>query len=143
VAGEISRQNGRKGGRPTGSKTSEISAAVRDRIAAQADALVSAQLSLALGVAHLYRRKGGGSFELVTDADEIGRFLNEEVDREPYRYVAAVPPDNRAIDSLLNRGLGKPTDQLEVTMPVSPKVTYVFPTCPQCGRAGGKTDSYG
>lgn len=88
-----------------------------------ADALFQAQHTLAVGSIRVFRideeEDDNGKTKrvhvLVTEPDEIKQVLDEHeggsgVVGENYYYVSEVPPDNRAIDSLLNRALGKPTE---------------------------------
>lgn len=99
------------------------------RAAAAADKLFNAQLSKAMGEAHLYRkvreRNDDGKilrtyFEEVTSAATIREYLDGEFgDGEPihddnnYYYITTKSPDNQAIVSLLDRTFGKPTETLE------------------------------
>lgn len=122
----------RKGaGRRQGSKnraTLEQQAVVdafNQRVMIQSDALFNAQLMLAVGSMKVFRidEEGEGKSKkqvhsLVTDADEIKALLDEHdgmsgaVDGV-YYYFTTVSPDNKAIDSLLNRGLGKPAETVK------------------------------
>lgn len=133
MAGKASVQNGKKGGRPKGSlnKVTLEKRAVLDafnqRVMLQADALFNAQFSLAVGTQKVFRidetedDKGKVKREhvLVTDPDEIKALLDEhdggngEVDGS-YYYITTAMPDNRAIDSMLNRTFGKPTEHTVV-----------------------------
>lgn len=123
----------RKGaGRKPGGKNKKtleqkaVADAFNQRVMIAADALFNAQLKLATGSQKIFRidetevdGKIKRTHELVTDADEIKELLDEhgggdgEVDGN-YYYFQTVMPDNRAIDSLLNRALGKPKDSLDV-----------------------------
>lgn len=123
----------RKGaGRKQGSKnraTLEQQAVVEafnQRVMHKADELFNAQFRLAIGSAKVFRideeevEKGKTKrvHVHVTDADEITKLLDEhegeagEVDGT-YYYFVDVLPDNRALDSLLNRGLGKPAETVK------------------------------
>lgn len=120
-------------GRPVGSKnksTLEKQAAEKElhnRILGSVDRLFNAQLSLAQGVSHVYRidEVGEGKqkkreHNLVTDPDEIKSFLDEcdggngTVDGA-YYYITTKEPDNKAIDSMLDRVFGRATNKTEVT----------------------------
>ncbi len=106
--------------------------AFNQRVLGHADDLFNAQLKLAIGSQRVFRidetkdGKGGTKREhvLVTDAEEIKSLLDEHdggdgtVDGD-YYYFQTVMPDNRALDSLLNRGLGKPKDLLDIHIDVS------------------------
>src|SRR5690242_8442727 len=97
MAGEASRKNGKKGGRPPGRKNAatlekeKVLAEVRQRIMRNADQIVSSQLSLTQGLQFLYRidkvkkigPKGGVSYEkqkpvLVENPEEIAAYLDGE-----------------------------------------------------------------
>ncbi len=115
--------SGRKRGVPD-AKTVEkrsIAEAVNQRIMSIADKIFLAQSQLALGSMITIRvdeeKDENGKVKRVhtrvTDADEIIAVLNYSdglpctVDSS-YYYFTSVPPDHRALDSKLNRGLGKP-----------------------------------
>lgn len=121
---------GRKPG-SKGKKTLEkllVIEAFNQRAMLHADALFQAQLKLATGSQRVFRidetKDGKGNTKrehvLVTDAEEIKQLLDEleggdgTVDGN-YYYFQTVMPDNRAIDSLLNRSLGKVADKTELT----------------------------
>lgn len=118
-------------GRKLGSKDKatleqqKVLEAFNQRVMAKADALFNAQLYLAVGSMKVFRidETGEGKSKKrehvhVTDADEI-KVLLDEHDGAPgvvdgvYYYFTDVSPDNRAIDSMLNRALGKPKDTVE------------------------------
>lgn len=118
-------------GKPKGSKhkstleRERVQAAFNQRIMAKADALFNAQLMIALGSMKVFRidKEGEGSKQKevhvhVTDADEIKVLLDEHngmsgVVEGVYYYFADVLPDNKAIEAMLNRSLGKPTEKHE------------------------------
>lgn len=104
----------------------KVAEAFSQRVMAKADALFNAQLTLAIGSTKVFRidetigenNKVKREHVHVTDADEIKRLLDEHdgangVVDGVYYYFTDVPPDNRAIDSMLNRALGKPKETLE------------------------------
>lgn len=108
-------------GRPRGSKNKLTKEArireesVKERVLKSVEELVNAQLSLAKGSNFLYKikmRNVGNRRKpehiLVTDPDEIRRFLDGETEDE-YYYITTKSPDNKAIDSLLDRAFGKAT----------------------------------
>lgn len=118
-------------GKPKGSKHKatleklKVTEAFNQRVMAKADALFNAQLSLAVGSQKVFRidEIGEGSkakreHVLVTDPDEIKALLDEHdgaagvVDGVFY-YFTTVTPDNKAIDSMLNRTLGRPKETVE------------------------------
>ena len=122
-------------GRPAGSlskKTIEkkmVEEALHQRILAAVDRVFNAQLALAEGVSHLFKivKTGKGANQrvehvLVTDQEEIKQFLDEHEGSagtldgsEDYYYIQTKSPDNKAIDSMLDRAFGKPTSRTEVT----------------------------
>lgn len=104
----------------------KVAEAFNQRVMAKADALFNAQLTLAVGSMKVFRidETEGDNGKIkrehvhVTDADEIKRLLDEHdgasgVVDGVYYYFTDISPDNKAIDSLLNRALGKPKDTLE------------------------------
>lgn len=112
-------------GRPTGSlnKTTlekkKVEEAFTQRVLTAVDRLFNAQLALAEGITQVYRIDEVGSGKekrrehvLVTDPEEIKQFLDEHegmdgtVD-DTYYYLTTKAPDNKAIDSLLDRAFGK------------------------------------
>lgn len=144
MPGAASRQNGKKGGRPKGKKSAatlekeKVLAEVRQRIMRNAQLILDAQMSLARGQQFLYKiekkkkigPKGGVSYErqkpvLVTSEWEIREYLdgisehgyaNADNDQEAtYYFITTKEPSNLALDSMLNRALGKPTESLELT----------------------------
>ena len=104
-----------------------VLAEFNQRILNKADDLFNAQFRLAIGSSKVFRidEEEGDNGKtkrvhvLVTDPDEIKALLDEhdgangEVDGH-YYYFSEILPDNRALDSLLNRGLGKPTETVKV-----------------------------
>ena len=113
MAGDASRVNGRKGGRPKGSLHAAKAAIVREHMAAAGAAVAEAQIGLALGCQRVYKRNGEG-YARVTDEQEIFRFLASGAKDPDYLLVAATDADNRACDSVLNRAFGKPKELVEV-----------------------------
>jgi hypothetical protein len=113
--------------------------AFNQRVMNAADRLFNAQLQLAVGSMKVFRIDEVKTGNLVkrnhvqvTDVHEIKALLDEhegnngEVD-DKYYYFTDVPPDNRALDSLLNRTLGKPKETVEhsgtVMQPVADALT--------------------
>lgn len=108
-------------GRPRGSKNKltkqakVMETSVKSRILKNIDDLVNAQLSLAKGQFYMYEikmRNVGGRRRpehiLVKDPKRIKAFLDGELEGE-YHYITAKSPDNKAIEALLDRALGKAT----------------------------------
>lgn len=106
----------------------KIKKAFDQRIMQHADRLFNAQLNLAVGEQVLMVRTESGegkkrkvTHEQITDATTIKRFLDESDghpsslgEEENWYYLTTKPANNQAIDSLLNRGLGKPTEKIEI-----------------------------
>jgi hypothetical protein len=120
MAGQASIENGKLGGRPKGSlnkATIEKKEAQRqfiDRVVKNVDRLFNAQISLAEGCSYLYRIEDEGEGKnkkrkhvLVTSPEEIQAYLDDDVDQDNYYYITTHTPDNKAIDSLMDRAFGK------------------------------------
>lgn len=100
-----------------------IAAAFNQRVMQHADNLFNAQLKLAVGSQKVFRvdvsKKGDVKHTLVTDVGEIKDLLDEHQGADgtvdgTYYYFQTVAPDNRALDSLLNRTLGRPKETREL-----------------------------
>jgi len=121
-----------RAGRKLGSKgkatleKQKVAEAFNQRVMAKADALFNAQLTLAIGSMKVFRvdevEGEGGKKKRehvhVTDANEIQTLLDEHdgmngVVDGVYYYFSDVLPDNKAIEAMLNRALGKPKETLE------------------------------
>lgn len=89
--------------------------AFKQRVLHQTDKLFNAQISLATGCSMLYRietvkvkgKETGKKHILVTDEEEIKDYLDGTVDTDDYYYITTKLPDNKAIDSLMDRAFGK------------------------------------
>jgi hypothetical protein len=102
--------------------------AFNQRVMNKVHELFDAQITLALGSAKVFRideeetesGKTKRVHTLVTDADEIKELLDEheglngEVNGKFY-YFTTVQPDNKAIEAMLNRSLGRATERVEHT----------------------------
>lgn len=110
-------------GRPRGSKNKLTKDAkvrektIKERILKNVDELVNSQLALAKGVQYLYQirmRNVAGRRKpehiLIKDPKKIKAFLDGDLEDE-YCYLSTQAPDNKAIDSLLDRAFGKATTQ--------------------------------
>jgi hypothetical protein len=119
MPGQASIENGKKGGRPKGSlnqatiEKKEAEKQFIDRVVKSVDRLFNAQISIAEGCSYLYRIEqiGEGNKKreehvLVTDPDEIKKYLDGETE-DSYYYITTKTPDNKAIDSLMDRAFGK------------------------------------
>lgn len=135
---KASRANGKKGGRPKGSKnpeTLEREAVLKDfrqKTMRAADVLFNRQMKLAEGHMYLYKiekdviigPKGGKKVipkkpVRVTEEWEIQAYLMDEIvqgkiadPEDTYYYITAEKGDTRALDSLLDRAFGKSTQVL-------------------------------
>ncbi len=137
---EKNRINGKKGGRPKGSKspiTIEKEAALkafREKVYTLADSLLYNQLSLARGQTFLYKIEkyyetvGKSKVlrkkkpKLVTAQWEIEAYLEGKIDEgemedfeDTYYFITTKEPNNQAIDSLLDRSFGKPSQNMDLT----------------------------
>lgn len=144
MAGKISAENGKKGGRPKGAKNPEtivreaVMREYRNKVLASADILFQKQLHLASGQTFLYKiekelqigPKGGKKYvssrpKLVTNQSEIEDYLmgkitegdidDEDDPNETYYFLTTERPDIRAIDSMFDRANGKPAQSIDMT----------------------------
>jgi hypothetical protein len=115
-------------GRPEGSlnkKTLEKKEAEKqfiNRVIQNVDKLFNAQISIAEGCSYLYRIEETGTGKnktrkhvLVTSPDEIKAYLDDELDKDDYYYITTKTPDNKAIDSLMDRAFGKAVTKIAGT----------------------------
>ena len=121
--------SGNPSGRPVGSKNKKtleqevVREEFRNRILLNVYDLLTAQMNIAKGSSYMYRieetEKGKKKHVLVTDPDEIAEVLDEcegnGVLNDNYYYITTQAPDNRALDSLLDRVFGKSKQQLDIT----------------------------
>lgn len=142
---EAARANGKKGGRPRGSKDPEtlerekVNEHLRQRTMRIADKLFESQVTVAQGQMFLFRidktwikpPSGKGGFYknkkpvIVTDPDEIAEYLNGDFDNRTdnedggasYYFITTKEPNNSAIESMLDRALGGAPKSLEVSNP--------------------------
>ena len=97
---------------------------LRQRVLSHQDELINAQLKLATGETYLFKIEETGKGKdkkrehvVVTNPEEIKQYLDAleehtEGELEGYYYIKTMGADNRAIESLLNRVHGKPTETL-------------------------------
>ena len=109
---QSARENGKKGGRPIGSKSKGTLATeaarehLRQRLTAEVDTFVDALMSRARGVRHFNtRNKKTGKWELVTSADRVVAALNQEGDESGEFYTEK--PDIQAIREGFDRMVGR------------------------------------
>lgn len=99
----------------------EVENAFTQRVLTVANKLFESQLTIAQGASFLYRidkdEKGNNKKPvLVTNEWEIEQYLNgENFDPSTYYYITTERPDNKAIDSMLDRVFGKATQKTEIT----------------------------
>lgn len=108
-------------GRPEGSQNKAtlekklVEEEMKQRVLRSADQLMNAQMNLAQGVQMLFKivkdedGKKVGKPELVTDQIEIEEYLAGEYEGgdTDYYFMTTERPDNKALDSLFDRTLGK------------------------------------
>lgn len=124
-------------GRPKGAKNKStlekqvIKKAFEQRILKNIDRMFNAQLNLAVGeqvlMVKVREKDEKGKVirtyhEQVTDIETIKEFLDEGDgspttldDDDNWYYLSIKPANNQALEGLLNRGLGKAPDKLEVS----------------------------
>jgi hypothetical protein len=114
--------SGRKKGQlaPQTIERAKILKEFRERVAKHADLLFDYQFTLARGCTVLYRvekdKQGNDKApQMVTDQSEVEEFLAGNLDDDNYRFITTEKPDNRAIDSLLDRTFGKADSKIDLT----------------------------
>ena len=119
---ESARANGRKGGRPQGSKaqnTLEKAAArqrVRELVCAELDPLIESQIQAARGVRHFVLREKNRKFKRVTDPATITHILNAPEGRYEYYDIWTRDPSTAAFKDLVDRTIDKPTEHVDLTV---------------------------
>lgn len=89
------------------------------RVAQNAGKLFNAQLDKALGEKFLMREHKNGNGKLIVDIVTSPKIIQQYLDgtletgNDDYYYITTRPAHNGAITDLLNRGLGKPTENIE------------------------------
>lgn len=121
MPGESARRNGRKGGRPKGSKTQAVldklaaRELVRQMVTARLGPLIDAQLANAMGIKYLVTRdKRTGKFIRVTEAMAKARQGDSS---EEIIEVWEKDPNIQAATDLLNRCIDKPAEHVALTGP--------------------------
>lgn len=120
-------------GRPKGRKDDttlkreKVEAALKQRIMRVAQRILDKQLALAEGCNYLMRvttitpKKGASRKEvtIVTDPAVISAYFDETLEDtkedNEYFYITADKPDNRALENILDRGFGKPSQSVDHT----------------------------
>jgi hypothetical protein len=112
---ETARENGKKGGRPKGSKdphtlTKELQReALRAHVAPHIPSMTDAQIEAAKGIKHLMLRDPKtGKFERVKDEDGIDKALKSEGEAV---WIYTKDPSTAAYTDVMNRTLDKPAEQ--------------------------------
>lgn len=100
----------------------EIEKEFQKRVGFSAHKLLNAQMSIALGTQSLYRVNIGvddrgkekRTHSLVTDQEEIRQYLDDPtmINGSDYFYITTKAPDNNAINSVLDRLLGKASTKI-------------------------------
>lgn len=114
---EAARENGKKGGRPRAEDPhvklrNAAHKLFKSKVARQAQRLYAAQMTLAEGSRVLVKQVSGGH-RLVSNHQEILNFLDGKPQDGVY-LLTTERPNNMAIDSLLDRAFGKPTQTIEL-----------------------------
>lgn len=146
-------------GRPKGSLTEatkekmRIEAALHGRILSAVDRMFNAQLALAEGLTFLYRidEVGTGKAKrrehvLVTDPEEIKEVLDETdgaagLTDGGYYTLTTKPPDNKAIDSMLDRVFGKALTKTELTGKNGEPIAVTWKSSSITNPGGGRRSS--
>lgn len=154
----VKRKKGGKqpgSGRPKGrlNKTTldamAVKKAYQDKIRMNADRLFNAQMNLAEGATMLFcvkKDKKGNSLkpELVTNADEISKFIEEcggydgKMNGDTYYFLTTKMPDSRTISDMLDRAMGKPDATLDVTSKGESINPYAGLTTDELRKLAGK-----
>jgi len=96
---------------------------IKQRVLKAKNVLINSQISLAQGCQYLYKikksKKGDKQNrrpELVTSQTEIEDYLAGECEgsEDEYYYMTTERPDNKALDSLIDRVAGKPAQAIEM-----------------------------
>ena len=145
MAGDASRFNGIKGGRPKGVKNKAtlekqiVLDAYKERVLKNTQRILDAQLSLGTGQQFLYKittfKNGTKSKpELITNPSIIEAFLDGEYgdgenlsDDKEFYYITTKEPSIQAIDSMYNRVFGKPIESLEVSGRNGEPMQFILP----------------
>jgi hypothetical protein len=116
MAGQVSRENGKKGGRPRHQATLEREELLRQfhaRVAEDFGPLLDALFGAARGVSHLMARDRDGTWTEVTDPAIMAKVLNSG---EMFYRLYARNPDVKALKDIFDRLFGTPTKQVEMTL---------------------------
>jgi len=130
--GGVRPNSGRKPG-GMNKKTKEqkvVEEEFRQRVLRSMDGLINSQMNLAQGCQFLfviktikYKDKETGSYkterkkpEIVENPNTIASYLEGDLDDDDseYYFMTTQKPDNRSLDSLIDRVFGKPAQSLDV-----------------------------
>lgn len=113
---DIARENGKKGGRPKGSKSKstllkeEAREYYRQKLMAEIDDIADAHISRCKGVRYFVtRNKKTGKYELVTNPDQVIAALNGDDENTGEFYTDK--PDIAAIREALDRTMDRSKEQ--------------------------------
>lgn len=127
-----------KGGKnPDTLHKEKVYAEVRQRIMRNANKLINAQMAKAVGSIQIFEvvetETNGKTLTehiLVTSPDVIKQVLDEGQGvncsvNGAFYIVTEIAPENRAIDSMLDRTFGKATQTVEITVDTEPLIAHV------------------
>jgi len=125
--GGVRRGAGRPKGKPNQATIEKQIAEeeLKQRVMRNLGDLLDSQFTLAKGVSYLLKRvtwkagKGKASkLKIIKDPLEIERYFNGEYDKKTeYYYITTDKPDNKAIDSLLDRTFGRASNSIDLSNP--------------------------
>jgi hypothetical protein len=123
MAGDASRKNGKKGGKPKGAKSKKtldkeiVLERFRQRTYQVVDKLFNAQFALSSGMYKMLRPYMGSDglphTEVIRDEKAMEELVLNGVHGKDYLLVEGSAPDNKAISNMLDRAFGKPTESIE------------------------------
>lgn len=106
-------------GRPKGAKNKKtlekkiIDEELKRRVIQKADALLNAQLSVAIGCSYLFKvEKNRKKPVMIKDPKIISDYLGGELD-DRYYYITTEEPNWRAVVSLFDRVFGRPKEMTD------------------------------
>lgn len=120
-------------GRPEGSQNEstktkqQAERELKERIIADSQKLLDSQMTIAKGCTYLLVQKfkkdnkgnktKDGRPEVVTNPEIIADYIDGALDEEDleYYFITTERPDNKALDSLLDRAFGKAVSNIDVT----------------------------
>jgi hypothetical protein len=103
----------------------ELRRQLAERVARDFEALTDAQIQLALGVRHTFRRDVNGRWVHLIDPQEIQEALNSGADGDVY-WIYAKPPSIRAFAYLTDQAIGKAPQAVTLAGESNRPVNYVL-----------------